>query len=131
MEKIKKALILTLTITFMCQNVIFCLSEKRSTLRVPVDGSSRVKKVIVELTRRAGYSQVSPETVFALLSKGQYLTVEQIANALGESNETIQQVLDFLLTTAVIEKVEEVYGVNPILKSLDTSQKPPPFQGRG
>ncbi|MBU1147803.1 MAG: hypothetical protein KKD11_05560, partial [Candidatus Omnitrophica bacterium] len=46
MKMIGKQLTLILIITFLCQNVGFCLPRETFTLRIPVNGSLRVKKAL-------------------------------------------------------------------------------------
>ncbi|MBU1147392.1 MAG: HAD hydrolase family protein [Candidatus Omnitrophica bacterium] len=46
MRKIGKLISMLIIMTFLCQNVGFCLPESNSTLRLPVNGSHRVEETI-------------------------------------------------------------------------------------
>lgn len=98
--RIGKGLSSTLIMTFICQNVAFCLSEESCTLRLPVNGSLRVKRAIEEQSGIVEGKKTSEMLVNETFQREDYININalrqlfhSIAEDIGLRPENIKPVL--------------------------------------
>ncbi|MBU1146822.1 MAG: methyltransferase domain-containing protein [Candidatus Omnitrophica bacterium] len=112
-----KVIALVVSAVFLFTSMLYASPYPGKTLRTLIGSKD------LSLRLQQADDAIKTKQVFKLLSVDKWLTVKEINKATDLPEQTIQQVLNFLVSTGVIIERRLIYKINPIMRDLDLVEK--------